>query len=294
MLSPILFSLYIDDLLELAESGVSCHWDGLFVGALAYADDLTLLAPSPSALRTLLRICERFGFANYLKFNPDKTQCIRFSRLHYNSSCHFVFCGKTLECCRSVTHLGHTLTANLSDGDDIFRCSRDFIRKANSILVKFGSCNPFVLTKLLTCFCMSFYGCALWSLDSCAIKNLDVCINNCLRRIWSLPRNCHTRILHSVSGCNSVFNTCYKRFCNLFCSACNCDNLLVRSVFLSACLSCCNFIGFNYQFGINYIRDYSDVSSVYVNLVREIRDRSLFIRGFDSYELNQIICTLVT
>ena len=65
-------------------------------------------------------------------------------------------------------------------------------------------------------------------------------------------------------------------------------------MFLSACLSCRNFIGFNYQFGINYIRDYSDVSSVYVNLVREIRDRSLFIRGFDSYELNQIICALVT
>ena len=130
MLSPILFSLYIDDLLmELAESGVGCHWDGLFVGALAYADDLTLLAPSPSALRTLLRICERFGVANYLKFNPDKTQCIRFSRLHYNSLRHFVFCGKTLECCRSVTHLGHTLTANLSDVDDIFRCSRDFIRQ---------------------------------------------------------------------------------------------------------------------------------------------------------------------
>ena len=115
-----------------------------------------------------------YGY-NYLKFNPDKTQCIRFSRLHDNSSCHFMFCGKTLECCRSVTHLGHTLTTNLSDGDDIFRCSRDFIRKANGILVKFGSCDPFVLTKLLTCFCMSFYGCALWSLDSCAIKNLDVC-----------------------------------------------------------------------------------------------------------------------
>ena len=71
-----------------------------------------------------------------------------------------------------------------------------------------------------------------------------------------------------------MFNT---RFCNLFCSVCNCDNLLVSTVFLSACLSCRNFIGFNYQFGINYIRDYSDVSSVYVNVVREIRDRSSFI-----------------
>ena len=89
-------SLYIDELLmELAESGVGCHWDGLFVGALAYADNLTLLTPSPSALRMLLHICERFSVANYLKFNPDKTQCIRLSRLHDSSSCHFVLCGKT-------------------------------------------------------------------------------------------------------------------------------------------------------------------------------------------------------
>ena len=61
---PDVTSKCTDDLLmELAESGVGCHWDGLFVGALAYADDLTLLAPSPSALRMLLRICERFGLS---------------------------------------------------------------------------------------------------------------------------------------------------------------------------------------------------------------------------------------
>ena len=62
--------------MKLAESGVGCHWDGLFVGALAYADDLTC----SSALRMLLSICECFGVVNFLKFNPDKTQCIRFPR----------------------------------------------------------------------------------------------------------------------------------------------------------------------------------------------------------------------
>ena len=114
-------------------SGVGCHWDGLFVGALAYADDLTLLAPSPSALRTLLRICECFGIDNYLKFNPDKTQCSDFP--DYTIIAHVISCfvEKLLNV---VTYLGHTLTANLSDGDDIFRYSRDFIRKANGILVK--------------------------------------------------------------------------------------------------------------------------------------------------------------
>ena len=54
------------------------------------------------------------------------------------------------------------------------------------------------------------------------------------------------------------------------------------------CLSCRNFIGFNYQFDIR------DVSSARVNLVREIRDRTLFVSGFDLSKVNQIICALVT
>ena len=73
---PILFTLYSDDLLyELEQSRVVFFfWDDQFVGALAYADDLTLLASSPAALRRLLFICEQFGAANKLKFNQDKTQ----------------------------------------------------------------------------------------------------------------------------------------------------------------------------------------------------------------------------
>ena len=110
MLSPILFSLYTDDLLmELAESGVGCPWDSLFVGALAYADDLTLLAPSPSALRTLLGICERFGAANFLKFNPDKTQCIRFSS--FMATAHVILC--SVEKLLNVALLSHILDIHL-------------------------------------------------------------------------------------------------------------------------------------------------------------------------------------
>ena len=66
------------------------------MGALAYADDLTLLAPSPAALRRLLYIHEQFGAANMLKFNPDKTQCIKFSRSCTVASYSFLFCGKSM------------------------------------------------------------------------------------------------------------------------------------------------------------------------------------------------------
>ena len=111
MILPILFALYIDDLLyELELSGVACFWDDQFVGALAYADDLTLLAPSPAALRRLLFICEQFGAANKWKFNPDKTQCIKFSSSCTVGACNFLFCGKSIFCAKSVVHLGHVLT----------------------------------------------------------------------------------------------------------------------------------------------------------------------------------------
>ena len=46
VLSPILFTIYLDDLLaELEKSGVGCYWRHHFAGALCYADDIALLAP---------------------------------------------------------------------------------------------------------------------------------------------------------------------------------------------------------------------------------------------------------
>ena len=58
ILSPILFVVYIHSLLgRLEQSGVCCHIVGHFVGALAYADDVTLVAPSRSGIRTLINVC---------------------------------------------------------------------------------------------------------------------------------------------------------------------------------------------------------------------------------------------
>ena len=47
VLSPILFTVYIDELLlKLRSSGFGCYIYDTFVGALGYADDVTLMSPS--------------------------------------------------------------------------------------------------------------------------------------------------------------------------------------------------------------------------------------------------------
>ena len=45
---------------------------------LCYADDLTILAPSPDALRKLLAQCEAYAVSHDIHFNVSKTQLICF------------------------------------------------------------------------------------------------------------------------------------------------------------------------------------------------------------------------
>ena len=96
---------------------------------------------------------------------------------------------------------------NPMDNVDILRCSCDFCKQANGILFRFGFYDPIVQTRLLLNYCMSLYGCALWSLNCNEIKQLNACLNTCLQCIWSLLSNSHTGIVHyCVSGCVSAFS----------------------------------------------------------------------------------------
>jgi len=58
VLSPFLYYVYVDDvLLILSKASVGCFIGLHFVGAIVYADDLVLLAPTASAMRKLLAMC---------------------------------------------------------------------------------------------------------------------------------------------------------------------------------------------------------------------------------------------
>ena len=54
------------------------------------------------------------------------------------------------------------------------------------------------------------------------------------------------------------------------------------------------FTGFIFKFGQDYVRDYDDVNFNAVNIIREIRDKSLFVSGFDLSNLNVVVHSLCT
>jgi len=73
-LSNVLFCVYIDDLLLLlSKAGVGCYIGSNFVGALAYADDIVLIAPT---LRQLLIMCDEYARDFSISFYAVKTKCL--------------------------------------------------------------------------------------------------------------------------------------------------------------------------------------------------------------------------
>ena len=118
VLSQILFSVYLDDLpKDLRKLGLGCHIEGLWFGALGYADYLILLVQNRDVLQRMLQIYEVYAVDHNLVFSIDpvpaksKTKCVLFcgkaSRVRYPHTLQLD--GKDLPWVETADHLGHTL-----------------------------------------------------------------------------------------------------------------------------------------------------------------------------------------
>ena len=140
VLSPALFSVYIDELIgELRKVGLGCHMAGLWVGACGFADDIILLAPGRSAMAKMLSVCEDYARKNNLHFSTDpnpsksKSKCVFMTgpRLrNIPKPAPLQLYGVDLPWVASATHLGHKLHQDCSMDYDS-KCKRGrFIKTA--------------------------------------------------------------------------------------------------------------------------------------------------------------------
>ena len=83
ILSPLFWAIYADPLLKrLRALGLGAHVAGLFMGAVCYADDVLLIAPTRNAMQRMLFEIERFAEESNIVFSTDsvpskpKTKCV--------------------------------------------------------------------------------------------------------------------------------------------------------------------------------------------------------------------------
>jgi len=205
ILSPLLFCVYFDVLINrLTQSGYGCYIGLVFLAVCVYADDIVLLAPTATAMRHLLSICNIFATHFDVIFNAQKTKCIFFdsavSHLSYPLPTFYVG-NNVIEYVDSWPHLGHILSNNWKcDNDDIKRCHLSVVKQINEIICYFRNLNSSTKLKLLYSFCSSLYGAELWDLSSCDFECITVAWRKALKRVWSLPWRTHSNVLYSL--CN--------------------------------------------------------------------------------------------
>jgi hypothetical protein len=72
-ISPLLYNILIDELAgRLATAGLGVQIEGLHVPGALYADDVALVASSPEALQSALRMCEEHSQEALYRWKPSK------------------------------------------------------------------------------------------------------------------------------------------------------------------------------------------------------------------------------
>lgn len=239
VLSPILFTLCLDDLIaELESKGDGCWVGHKYYGIVGFADDLKLLCPSLKGLQNMLNVCKKFSDSTGLTFNADKTLCIKYHHgKHVNNLIQYpIYLGDIqLKWYSQVKHLGHVFSCCLNFAKDVCNRKGQFIGCVNSIITQFSFAHPACKLRLLVIHGYSFYGSSLWDLYDNACKNLFTTWNIAMRRIFHLPRDAHTRFLSHIAGVSHLKHNLKCRFAKFICNAANSHNSRV-SFLASLCM----------------------------------------------------------
>jgi hypothetical protein len=279
--SPVLFCVYIDGLLTaLLSAGVGCYIGDNYVGALAYADDIVLLAPSASALRTMLAVCDNYANEYSIQFNATKTKCLvvlpssRRSLSAYLKDYPFYIGNKPIEYVDSFEHLGHLITNQLTDNADIAKRQSDFVRQVNNVLCFFTRQKSCVKYKLFQSYCMNLCGRELWSLSNDHLSDLSVSWRKSLRRIRRLPHNTHSYLLSILSQCLPLFDEICRRSLKFIDACLSSESNLVRAVAKYGVQYGMqnSFLGHNAAFcARRYNCKFFDASGSYVDIQRVVK-----------------------
>ena len=211
VLSPTLFAVYLDNLLlELRSYGLGCHMAGLWVGAVGFADDLLLMAPSRSAMAKMLQVCEQYALELNLVFSTDpdprkaksKSIFMTGSRLrHVQKPAPLQLYGNDLPWVTSATHLGHELH---QDGTMDYDCKikrAKFIDTSIDIRETFNFAEQKQVLSAVQTYCSDFYGSMLWNLFGEPADQYFRCWNTCVKLCWDLPRSTHVYFIDNLLSC---------------------------------------------------------------------------------------------
>lgn len=184
VLSPLLYSLFINDLLYQLEEveGALCI-DGIFCGAPTYVDDVCLVSASPHHLQLMLDMAGKYANEWLYSFNTSKSVIIILgesanARMAARCSREFILDGSILSEVDSAKHLGVLLSVSslhISRASSVITSFRSAFYALATLGTRFSCLNPSVSLFLLKSFCLPLltFCFGIWTPPSSVVTMMD-------------------------------------------------------------------------------------------------------------------------
>ena len=214
VLSPRLFSMYMDGLiLRLKQAGIGCHILNVFLACLLYADDMCLLAPSRGAMQQLLSICDKYCSEFCLSFNVKKSKVLLFGNMKNLIIDPLMLDNKPIEVVTEWKYLGTTISSGRNMSFSTRSELSAFYRSFNSVMSAIQKPNSLVLMNILYSNCVPnlTYAAEVKDVSSRELIDLNVALNNSIRRIFSYNRWESTRALRQQLNFPNITEIFHQR-----------------------------------------------------------------------------------
>ena len=135
VMSPVLFTVYLYNLLKiLKQRNIGCKIGATYLRVFGYADDLTLLCPSISGLKEMLKICEDYASHYNISFSA---KLMHFGRNKINIKNMISMANRcTIDYMEQCVHLGTIIHSDITH-KHIDSAVNDLFMRTNNLIADF-------------------------------------------------------------------------------------------------------------------------------------------------------------
>ena len=212
ILSPFLYSVFVDELLDLLVSSRygACIGD-VYVGAPMFADDLALVSESPTVLQSMLDIVSSYAKKWRYRFNASKSWILVFGESTSQRQKlrglrkWFIESNRQIKEADEVRHLGNlrsVYTTTVHCTNDRASSGRSASFGLNALGARYVCLHPLTCYRLYTSLCIPImlFSSEVWCITKTELLFLERVHRKILHTIQGLPVRCPSLALNFMMG----------------------------------------------------------------------------------------------